>query len=269
MMIARIFDLDDPRLKPFREIKMERREWNQRYFLAEGWLLWERLIECGWEIEAVVTIERLAEAVVRTAPDDCRIYIVPDEALSALVGFKFHRGIIAQGCRRARQVSCESLAAPGPAVVVVCPQIQDPENLGSILRVSAAFGARGLVVGAGCPDPFTRRVLRVSMGAVLRLPVWHEVDPAMWLRDACHGYEFSAVATVLDPAAPQLAEFVWPARTALVLGREDQGLTLEIRSACSREVTIPMAAGTDSLNVAVAAGIFLHHRSVVFPNLMI
>jgi tRNA G18 (ribose-2'-O)-methylase SpoU len=136
--------------------------------------------------------------------------------------------------------------------------VQDPTNLGSINRSAAAFGCASLVLGSQCADPFSRRVLRVSMGAALHLPIVESRDLAADL-DVLRRADFTLVATVIDPTAEPLATFQRPEKLALLLGSEGHGLGPDWLSMCDRRVTIPMQLGIDSLNVAIAAAVFLYH----------
>ena len=142
--------------------------------------------------------------------------------------------------------------------LVVCPDVQDPTNLGSIIRTTAAFGCAALVLGERCADPFSRRVLRVSMGAALQLPIIESAALADdWPQLAAAGFEL--VATVVgDAAAESLASFCPGPRTAILFGSEGHGLAAEHLALCRRRVTIPMQLGVDSLNVAVAAAVVLY-----------
>ncbi len=258
MPIEPLEDLSDPRLDPFRQLKFIRREQAAKFFIAEGMLLLERLIASDFEIHSVVVIERLLPHVLPIVPSICQLYVIPDAGINTLVGFDFHRGVLACGVRRKPILLEEALAGEEPLTVLVLPQVQDPENLGSLLRLSAAFGVAGIVTGGGCPDPFSRRVLRVSMGGALRIPVWQVDDCVTFLGHSAANYNLKSVASVLAADATPLRQFRWPNRTALVLGREDQGLPTHIVQLCGAKITIPMHPGTDSLNVAVAAGIMLH-----------
>ena len=187
------------------------------------------------------------------------MYVVPDRWIEELIGFNFHRGILACA-RRLPTATLVDLAGPRDRklAMTVCAGIQDRENLGSILRTSLALGANASLLGPQTCDPFARRVLRVSMGAVLQMPLAMSNDLAtdlVALRDR-HGVEL--VATVLDPQAEPLAACRVADRFALVLGNEGYGLPPQITELCQRQVTIPMSADVDSLNVGVAAGILLY-----------
>ncbi len=194
-------------------------------------------------------------------PSEIPVYITSTPVISRLIGFQFHRGMLACGSRPAEK-TLESLLQAGAAarrsLVVLCPEIRDPVNLGTIIRTAAAFGAACLVAGLAGTEPFSRRVLRTSMGTVLQLAIiqtdgWNEVFEIL------HRHDYDTIATVIDSAAESLAAAACPARVALLLGNEDTGLPDELVGRCRRRVRVPMAGGVDSLNVSVAAGIIMHH----------
>ena len=150
--------------------------------------------------------------------------------------------------------------------LVICPRIDNPDNLGTILRIGDVFGIDALIVGGRCPDAFSRRVLRVSMGTALRLPLYaFENLESEWERLRTRwGFQFAGAVTDVD--AEPIPHFIRPQHLALVLGAESPGLAPEWIARCDRRVTIPMRPGADSLNVAVAAGILLHRLMDVSPG---
>ena len=144
-----------------------------------------------------------------------------------------------------------------PGLIVVCPEITDPQNLGGILRSAAAFGARAVLVADGCADVFSRRVIRVSMGGVFSVLVGR-IDGPNETAIALESVGYALVAAVVDEKLDPVATYRWPARSALVLGAENEGVPREWAAVCSSTVTIPMSGAVDSLNVGVAAGICMH-----------
>jgi tRNA G18 (ribose-2'-O)-methylase SpoU len=142
--------------------------------------------------------------------------------------------------------------------LVICPEITKPENMGLIFRTAAGLGVDGIVLGERCCDPFSRRCLRVSMGGVLRVPFVKSQDLTADLRRLRDQWHVELFAATLDPAAEQLSEVGWPPRAGLLFGNEYSGLDDATLGFCPRRVTIPMHLGTDSLNLGVAAGIFIY-----------
>jgi tRNA G18 (ribose-2'-O)-methylase SpoU len=137
--------------------------------------------------------------------------------------------------------------------------VQDPENLGGILRTSAAFGARAVLLGPGCADPYSRRVARTSMAANFQVPLRVTDDLRRDLLELRQRGDVRLIATVLDSDAPPLHTVARFDRQALLLGGEGFGLDRSWIELCDQRVTMPMQPGVDSLNVSVAAGIFLYH----------
>lgn len=243
----------------FRDLK-ERDFRREGLFVAEGRWLVERLLVSGWEVLAVLCAPRFAEHFGRLAGGRMPVLCAPEQEIARVAGFPFHRGVLAAG----RRPVFPSLAAwldgapkAGRATLVVCPQLTGEYNLGSILRSACALGAQAAVLGPRCCDPLSRRALKVSMGAAFRLPLLAmEQEEAALRLLGDSGYQVLGASPA--PEAVPLSEYMRAARVALVLGEEAEGLPEPWRSGCDVRLRIPMAGGSDSLNVAVAAGILLH-----------
>lgn len=268
-------DPDDRRLDPYRQLKRTNETSRRGLFIAEGDKLVERLLDSRLTVESVLLSERFVDAFAGRVPGEIPTLVVPEAWIETLVGFNFHRGVLACGRRPAQPPTLEELSRSGrnllandagaggvrPLTFVVCPDVQDPENLGAIVRLAAGFGATGLVLGPNSADPFSRRVQRVSMGTVYRLPIVPVDDVVASLQELRERCSVESWAAVLDAAATPLERLTRPERLALVFGSEGHGLAADVVAACDRRVTIPMRADVDSFNVAVAAGIFLYETT--------
>jgi tRNA G18 (ribose-2'-O)-methylase SpoU len=260
MSVERIESLKDPRIAHYRDLPSSNLIRQSGLFIVEGWLLVERLLASPFQVESLLVdgrhVERLPADVLERVP----VYVTPPGLVESIIGFNFHRGVLGCG-RRSLGPRLGELVNAGtdPVTVVVCVDVQDPTNLGGILRSCAAFGVGAVLVGRRCADPYSRRVLRVSMGAVLQHPPVESSclqDDLLQLRD---GHRFSLAAAVVGNDAEPLHQVPRTPRLALLFGNEGCGLPPEIVGLCQRRVTIPMCGNTDSLNVAVAAGVFLYH----------
>jgi tRNA G18 (ribose-2'-O)-methylase SpoU len=247
-----IDDVDDPRLADYRELKERRLDAQSGRFVAESERVVRRLLGSGLRVCSVLLtaprLATLADALDGSYP----VYLASQEQLDRIAGFHVHRGCLAVGERPA--------PAPLPRdarALVVLEDLTDVDNLGAIARHAAAFGADALVLSPRCADPFYRKAIRVSLGAVFSLPV---VRLERWPEelDRLRAGGVSLVAAVLEPAAVPLARFAAPKRFALLLGAEGPGLSAAALARCDHRVTIPMSPGADSLNVATAAAIFLY-----------
>jgi tRNA G18 (ribose-2'-O)-methylase SpoU len=245
-----ILDADDPRVADYRSLK-ERRLNEEGRFVAESERVVRRLVDSGLAVQSVLlTAPRLA-TLADALGGDFPVYLAPQTVLDQVAGFHVHRGCLAVGGR-----------PPAPQIprdartLIVLEDLTDVDNLGAIARHAAAFGADAILLSPRSADPFYRKAIRVSLGAVFTVPI---VRLARWPDDlqALRAEGVSVVGAVLDPDAVPLTDFARPARVALMFGAEGPGLSPAARAACDYRVTVPMSPGADSLNVATAAALFL------------
>lgn len=226
-------------------------------FVAEGRILVADLLAWGragrMRVAAVLAEDAQADWVRPQLPAGTALLTAPRANLEALTGFPFHRGLLAAAALP---------VPPGPEFLraarrlLVLPGLADAENLGQLLRTAAALGLDGAVLGPG-PDPFSRRTVRVSMGASWKLPLWRADD--VWeLLEAWRSEGGEVAGAALAPDSLPVRQWQPPVRTALVLGPEGPGLAAGDLARCDRTVRIPMAKGVDSLNVAAAGAILMH-----------
>lgn len=261
MPIISVTSVDDARLTAYRNLPSSRGDRREGRFVVEGRWLVERMLASWPDIDSLLVEEKRLDELPVDIPAEIPIYSAPSLLLKEIIGFHFHRGIL--GCGR-RRPTCRLLNILNdrmlPWRVVVSVGLQDPENLGGLIRNAAAFGATAVVVGHGSADPFSRRVLRVSMGNAFRLPIVESDDLPADLLELRDQMDCELLATTLSsPRAEPLHQARCGQKLALLFGNEGNGLADEWLAACQRHVTIPMYLGTDSLNVSVASGIFLYH----------
>ncbi len=177
--------------------------------------------------------------------------------LDAIAGFPLHRGILALG-EKPSPASLDALIAGmgADATVILACGIGNHDNMGGIFRNAAAFGADAVLLDQRCCDPFYRKAIRVSVGAALRTPMATGLEPVPVI-EALKGAGFRVLA--MTPSATlSLDQAPTGGRVAIVLGPEGPGLDSEVIARCE-PVGIRMSGGFDSLNVAVAGAIALHH----------
>ena len=260
--MIRIDHPDDPRIAGFRDIRERDLAGRQGLFVAEGEVVLNVLMSDRSLCRPVAflldskRVEGLAGVLARAA-DHTPVYVASQTVLDSIAGFHLHRGILALGEKPAveSQETCLQVTGPDAVVVAACG-IGNHDNMGGIFRNAAAFGAGAVLLDAHCCDPFYRKAIRVSVGAVLRTPMATGLDAmAMVVGLKAAGFEVLA----LTPGASEPLDGVpRGGRVAIVLGPEGPGLSSAVIERC-RSVGIPMSGGFDSLNVAVASGIALHH----------
>lgn len=259
MNFQTVDSLDDPRLRLYRNVKDAELAREGDRFIVEGHFVVQRVLASDFPVESLMIARRKLQEMTPFLRPDVPVYVVPDELTSQIIGFGFHTGVIAVA-RRKTQQRLEDLMAqlPPRATLIVLPQTTSLQNMGSIVRISAAFGVDGVIIGPESVDPFYRLAIRVSMGNCFRLPIVRSDDLKRDLTTIRDRWGVELCATVLDESAEPLRGAGRTGRIGILFGSEGYGLDPTWVALCSRRLTIPMRQGTDSLNVAVAAAIFLY-----------
>jgi TrmH family RNA methyltransferase len=194
----------------------------------------------GWEPIAVLRSEPDA------SPGD---HLVSPALLRSLSETMHSQGVLALFPRP--QTSAEAILRDASAPVMILDGVQDPGNVGTIIRLAAAFEAAGVLLTEGCADPYGPKAIRASAGTLLLVPVARSSREE--IVRLCRELEVPSFAAVAGGAARPLP----PGRSALVLGSEGQGVSVEMRAA-AQPISIGTSAKVESLNVAAAAAILLH-----------
>jgi tRNA G18 (ribose-2'-O)-methylase SpoU len=275
MHVVPIADPADPALRDYRDLTdvVLRRlaEPEGGLYLAESTRVIERALAAGHLPRSALVLPKWIDEVgALLAPYDVPIYVGEPTVLESITGFLMHRGAIASMHRPPLRPVAELLA--DARRVVVLEDIVDHTNVGAIFRAVAGLGADAVLVTPRCADPFYRRSVRVSMGAVLQIP-WTRLDEWPAGGDQLRAAGFTVAALALRDDAIDLADFAAgrsahgvPDRVALLLGTEGDGLSRNALDAADAVVTIPMQRGVDSLNVAAAASVALWSLRTLSPG---
>ncbi len=262
MTIIAIDDPDDPRIAAYRDIRERDLTGREGLFVAEGEVVLRTLTSAASRcrpLSLLLAQKRVAAmaGIIAAAPPETPVYVASQPVLDAIAGFPLHRGLLALGEKPVPAPAASLLAGMDEnAVVVAASGIGNHDNMGGLFRNAAAFGAAAMLLDDQCCDPFYRKAIRVSVGAVLRLPT---AEP-MTLEDLVDALEAVGCEVIaLTPSAGEsLADVPAGGRKALLLGSEGPGLPQAIINRC-RPVGIRMSGGFDSLNVAATSAIALHH----------
>jgi len=240
-----------------RSLHRRRRRASVGLFLAEGVRVVEELLGAGHLPRLTVTAPSLTETdrgadLARRLAEAGPVRSVTDAELGRLAGTRTPQGVLAIA-----PVPTTELGAldPGPLpTVLVLDGVQDPGNIGTLSRSAAAFGCTFVACLPGTADPWNPKSVRASAGALFRLPVVEAGTDELWAWIDRHRLEVVGA----DAQGTAVTEARLSDRVALVVGNEGAGLGAESRRRCQRLVGVPMRPGTESLNVAVAAGILLY-----------
>lgn len=241
-----------------RDLKRRRSRERHQLFVAEGVRAVEELLASPLELRGVLAAPQLADAPrgallldsLRARRLDVTELSSHDFASAAETDSP--QGVLAIGVVPDRSI--DRFTPPDRARLVVLDAVQDPGNVGTILRTAAALGAAAVLAMPGTVDLWNAKVVRSAMGALFHHPAftttWADLDA---LR-ARHSFEIWGA----DTAGTPLEQLVPPARLALLVGNEGAGLSDQGRERVTHLAALPISSAVESLNVAVATGILLY-----------
>ena len=240
----RITARKNPLLQQVRRLLNSRREREAAgLFVADGVKLLMEAVEHWPGLDTVI----LSDGVDAEVPDGVRLVRVPEDVMASISPMQSPQGALFL-CRLPEKTAF----VPKPGMLLL-DGLQDPGNLGTILRTADALGVPVALL-EGCADPYNHKVVRASMGAVFRTPVVTTTWQAV--REACAEAQIPVAVTALSDRAKDLRQADL-GQMAVVIGSEGQGVRPQILSEADAELIIPMEPGCESLNAAVAATIVM------------
>jgi tRNA G18 (ribose-2'-O)-methylase SpoU len=270
MGVERVESLDDPRIALFRNLKDRDLRERHEAFIVEGRGSLEMLLDRSpFDPESLLLSDRACRSLadrISELPDSLPVYVASRSLMAGIVGFDMYRGVLAL-CRRDREPAFDEtfdpkrLATPPRASVIVLEGLANHDNVGAIFRNAQAFGVPAIALCPRTCDPLYRKAIRTSMGATLCVPF---VRSHSWPAPLARLRELGFTVAALHPDADSvsLAESgsrIGSAPLALVVGTEGPGISDAALAECDLKIRIPMAEGIDSINVATAGAIALHH----------
>ena len=260
-MIQPIESLDDLRVAAYTRVGDPAWLRDHGLFVAESRHVVRRLFEIArHEVDSVLVTPTALDALRDILPDAVPVYVAEQSLLDSITGFNFHRGCLALAKRPT------PLGVPAAATSLVALEgVGNPDNVGGIFRVAAAFGVDAVLLDPTSADPLYRKAIRTSMGAALSVP-FARLEP--WpdaLKDlANQGFRVLALTPRADARSLDDVVRDLPPRWILLAGAEGRGLSDAALAIADVPVRIPTTTAVDSLNVTVATAIALSrlfHRS--------
>ncbi len=268
--IIEITDFEDPALDVYARLTeaqlLHIDEPGEGLFVAESPLVIGRALQAGYlPVSALVERRQLGSGEAQEVLKACGqlvpgfpIYTAAFDVLTRLTGFALTRGMLC-AMRRRPLPPVQELCRDARRIAVL-ENVENPTNVGAIIRSAAALSMDAVLLTRGCSNPLYRRAARVSMGTVFQVPWTFFPKGCRWPQEGCAllqemGFQTAAMALRDDAVAlgdPQLRQ---AERLAIVLGAEGDGLLADTIARCDYTVRIPMSHGVDSLNVAAASAV--------------
>ncbi len=245
-MTEHITSLKNPKVTTWKSLKDRKGRRETGCFLAEGRKMTEEALASAFPVEAVLVDEaRMAEFAL---PENLPVYAMPGHVLAAVCDTKTPQGIAAV-------VRMADVPARGTRFAAM-DGVQDPGNVGTIIRTADAAGFDGVLLSNQCADVFSPKVLRATMGSIFRMGI-RVTDDLPGMLKTMAGEGFAVLSSQLDGTPFYQRENVGE-KFVLVIGSEGNGVTDEVKAAATHKVKLPMRGGAESLNAAVAAGIMMY-----------
>ena len=229
------------------------------FMFVEGARLVDEAIAAGASIESIIYTSAFAETdrgkllFARVARMHFRGALVPEQIMHAICDTESPQGIVALAAQPRAELD-DVFTGDAPLVVVV-DGLQDPGNLGAIIRAAEAGGAAGVVTTPGTVEPFSPKALRASMGSAFRLPVVRravvEAVVAAARENGC------TVLAALTHGEVRYTDADWRRPTVVLIGNEGAGLSPDALALADETVAIPIASAVESLNAAMAATVLV------------
>ncbi|GIO21736.1 RNA methyltransferase [Oceanobacillus sp. J11TS1] len=241
-----ITSVKNEKIKALKKLHQRKYRAQTNTFLIEGEHLIEEALLSGWETKEIIVSEEVRTPEIAS---DLPITEVTKQVFKELSFTASPQGIMAV-------VEMKTEHVADGQVLVLLDAIQDPGNLGTIIRTADAAGVNGIILGRGCVDLFNDKVIRATQGSIFHIPILQEnlEEKIVHLKDA--GY--SIWATALE-AADNYKMLPIPQKTAIIFGNEGAGVQESLLEKADTRVTIPIFGKAESLNVSIAAGVLLYY----------
>ena len=224
--------------------------------LLDGEHLLQEAVAARLPIEVAALAERLASgaAAAELVRAGIRAVVVAPQVLSAISPVKQPSGVVA--IARVRAASLDTLLAGDPPLIVILHEVQDPGNVGAVIRVAEACGGTGVITTPGTADPFGWKSLRGSMGSAFRVPIGTKLT--MTAVESALASRHIPLLTSVPRAGTPLPQADLTGPAAVLFGGEGAGLPPEVVARSAERLSIPMRPPVESLNVSIAASLILY-----------
>lgn len=247
MEIKKITSAQNEYIKKLSKLSSKKHREEAGVFLAEGEHLTEMVVNSAYEVENLVMTEEYYAKNQNKFTED--VVIVPDGIMEKISDTKTPQGVIA-----VVRLPLENADITGGRYIY-CDNLQDPGNIGTIIRTADAFSFSGVILSKGCADVFSPKVIRSAQGSVFNIEVITDKDSG-FLKSAKS--DFKLTSTALYGDCVTVKEMKTEKNQIFIIGNEGSGVSEEILSISDEIVYIPMTGKAESLNAAVAASIIMY-----------
>lgn len=248
----------NPLIKEIKGLYRKKNRWNSKSFIIEGVKIIDEALDNGIGLKYIIYTDSLlsnsdGEKLLKKIPDNDNIIKVTENVFKEISDTENPQGILGVAEFYERDLKdIKSLEKPS---LLFLDSIQDPGNIGTIIRTGDAFDIDGIILGEGCVDPYNPKVVRSTMGSIFRTPIYlcnNTLDSLMEIKDM----GIDIIATSLD--GQLLYNKSFKEGFICIIGNESRGVSREVISMAKEKIKIPMPGRAESLNAGVAASIIMY-----------
>ena len=249
----------NPLIKEIKSLYRKKERMKNKSFIIEGIKIIEEAIVNHYPIKSIIYTDRLlntkdGQEFFRTIEYMDNLVYVPDNIFREITDTENPQGILAIAKFEFRDLS--ELKGKDKPFLLLLDELQDPGNMGTIIRTADAFNIDGIILTDGCVDPYNAKVVRATMGSIFRLPLYYTNDGISVLNDLKMS-KINIYSTSLEGSVP-IFDIDYNEGFVLIIGNESKGVSEDIFALSDKLIRIPMPGGSESLNAGVAASIIMY-----------
>ena len=249
----------NPTIKEIKSLYRRKERWAKQLFLVEGIKIVEESVDNGYPITNIIYSDEIfnvrgGDTLFNKIKNYDRLINVSDKLYKDISDTENPQGILAVA--KFEVNSIENIKTKDNPFILLLDQVQDPGNMGTIIRTADAFGIDGIIVTEGCVDIYNPKVVRSTMGSIFRVPIYHELD-GIKVIDELKKQKMKIYSTSLE-GSQYIQDTNFREGCMLVIGNESRGVSNILNSLTDKLVKIPMIGEAESLNAAVASSIIMY-----------
>lgn len=249
----------NPKIKQIKSLYRKKERWNSKLFLVEGIKIVEECIDNNYPIENIIYTDELfnitgGEEIYEKIKLYDKLIYVPQKLFKEISDTENPQGIMAIAKFTQRPIN-KLFKSKNPFILFL-DEVQDPGNMGTIIRTADAFNIDGIVVSEGSVDIYNPKVVRSTMGSIFRIPIYHTWDKIGTIKELKNrGFE---IFTTSLEGKDYIYNIDFKGSSVILIGNESKGVSFELHSLANQWIKIPILGETESLNVAVASSIIMY-----------
>lgn len=246
MNIKHVESKQNNMVKHLQKLKTKKGRFQNQQYIIDGLRIVNHAIEHGLTLVYLIVSQSFSETEHFSQFDGHVevVYIVPDSLLKSIVDTESPQGVIAV-------VNMENKTL-GSGKILFLDEVQDPGNIGTLIRTADAAGFTGVILKKGCTDPYAQKALRSSMGSIMSIPIL--INQSEEILETLDGYTIYGAAL---EGGVSYKKMHYPDQAVLVIGNEGNGISKSVLNRCNKKVYIPMIGAVESLNASIAGGILM------------